>query len=114
MSSSPGLCVPPILRCSTSLLVSLLLLSRCCESVLDIKAKLMDERRVVGQGYSVLASSLDQCLALCNKDPGNCDGVNYRETKNKCRLLARCANTTVLPDTRGFLYYSKRPRGSVL
>nr|CAD7453528.1 unnamed protein product [Timema tahoe] len=70
----------------------------------------MDERRVVGQGYSVLASSLDQCLALCNKDPGNCDGVNYRKTKNKCRLLARCANTTVLPDTQGFLYYSKRPR----
>ncbi|XP_069686346.1 uncharacterized protein [Periplaneta americana] len=79
-------------------------------AVVKLRAKLVARAKVSGPGFSALASSVQHCLALCNKRPDDCDAINFHEPSGKCRFLQRCAPISVGAKNPDYYFYSKRPQ----
>ncbi|KAF6201830.1 hypothetical protein GE061_004225 [Apolygus lucorum] len=72
------------------------------------RAMAIGRAKVGGQGFSVLARSAKQCLALCNLQPA-CDSANYDVQTKKCRVFTRCSPTSLLHKSKHHIHYTKRP-----
>uniref|UniRef100_A0A224XVL2 Putative pulmonary surfactant-associated protein a n=1 Tax=Panstrongylus lignarius TaxID=156445 RepID=A0A224XVL2_9HEMI len=72
------------------------------------RAKAVARAKVEGPGFSVLARSAKQCLALCNKQPA-CDAANYEVSTHKCRIFTRCSPTAILQRSTKHMHFTKRP-----
>lgn len=79
-------------------------------ALLLYKAKLFGEYKVVGEGISLHADNVEQCLALCNKD-SECDSLNFSSKLRKCRLFPRCGLIKEVNNQTKYKYFTKRPRG---
>lgn len=84
-----------------------------CGSNIILKAKFMGNWRVEGDGYSVLALSVSQCLAICNKNK-SCDAITFNDEIKKCRLFKRCAPLEITAFNSHHLFYAKRPPGKLI